>query len=78
MDGVVSIVHHSHHTRTKRQEPNSRLFYLPPALLSNMLTVHGVGEKAAAGCLASHLDVMSHLGKLSEQTGMPFALHRHG
>lgn len=59
VDGVASIVHHSHHT-------SSRLSWLPPAPLSNMPNVCGERENAVARCLASHLDVMSHLGKLSE------------
>lgn len=36
VDGVASIVQHSRHTRTQRQEPNSRVSRLPPALLSNV------------------------------------------
>lgn len=74
---ITCIIYCTLHTRTQRQEPNSRVSHLS-ASCSDIQSVYGVREIAAAGCLVDHHTAISRTGMFSEQTKVPFVSHRHG
>lgn len=79
VDGITGIMYNSLHTTTRRQGPNSRLSHLS-ASCPDMQSVYRLRSERNRSCRMtnSHLAVISHLGELSEYTGMSFVTHRHG
>lgn len=74
---ITCIIYCTLHTTTQGQEQNSRVSHLS-ASCPDIQSVYGVGDIAAAVCLADHHTAISHIGKFLEQAKTPFGSHRHG